>query len=410
LKQIAPNERVSCLHQRASVWYAANDMPSEAIRHALNAGDAARVNQILAGNVLAMVENIELLDVLKHFAELPVHQISSNPWLCVAYAWAKAYANPSATINDLLQQAEFGLRGMEESTEKQHLSSHLSAIRAYLAWMRGEAAQALEFAQSALENLPAQDWIARIHLLNIEGLAQQYQGDLFGATQSFRSAIAVGQKIGRIHETLHTYTNLAFTYLLQGHLKNAFSLCQTALAMTEKSGRAGKQMPVLAYAYATQSIIQLEWNDLEAAVASTRQGVGLAEQWRQADALHFALNCLSQALGAARGLEEAFAINQQAMQLAKDISPWYAQISAEKEIMLFLIKGDILTVAKKLSELETGIGRSPNEVSVLVKVSLLLAQNRFPEVINILDEVLGEIRQKGRNQIWLELLPIQALG
>ncbi|MFO7684134.1 MAG: AAA family ATPase, partial [Chloroflexota bacterium] len=87
LKQFWP-ERIPRLHQRASAWYAEQHMPSEAIRHALAAGDIARVNQILAGNVLALVEDVDLFDVLRHFQELPGQQISANPWLCVAYAWA----------------------------------------------------------------------------------------------------------------------------------------------------------------------------------------------------------------------------------------------------------------------------------------------------------------------------------
>ncbi|MCU0485406.1 MAG: LuxR C-terminal-related transcriptional regulator [Anaerolineales bacterium] len=409
-KQIGSNEHIACLHQRASAWYAENNLPAEAVYHALNAGDVTRANQILARNVLAMVENMGVLDVLRHFEDLPAHQISSNPWLCVAYAWVKAYADPCANMNDILQQAEHGLEGIEENAEKKHLSSHLSAIRAYLAWMRGDAAQALEFTQHALENLPAQDWTAHTHLLNIEGLARQHQGDLSGATQAFQSAIAAGEKIGRIHETLHTYTNLAFAHLLQGHLQNAFSLCQAALAMAEKSSQSGKRMPVLAYAHATQSIILLEWNSLDAAVASARQGVALAEQWRQADALHFALNCLSQALGAAGALEEAFAVNQQALQLAKDISPWYTQISTANEIGLFLAKGDTPAAARKVAELEPGLGGSQSKDLLLVEFSLLYAQKRYLDVINTLAGALGDLKQEGWNHFWLKILVIQALA
>lgn len=171
-------------------------MPSESIRHALAAGDIDRVHQAVAGNALAMVENAELFDVLRHFKELPAHQVSSNPWLCMAYAWAKAYADPSAGMDDLLKQAEIALVGVEKDSEKRHLTSHLAAIRAYLAWIKGEAELALEFAQCAMEDLPAEDWAARTHLLNIKGLALQYLGNLIEATQSFEEALVAGQKVG----------------------------------------------------------------------------------------------------------------------------------------------------------------------------------------------------------------------
>lgn len=409
LKQFWP-ERVPQLHQRASAWYAAQHMPAEAIHHALAAGDIAGVNQILAGNVLAMVEDVELFDVLRHFQELPGHQISVDPWLCVAYAWAKAYADPAAGMEDLLQQADQCLKHVEKDSERKHLTSHLAAIRAYLVWMKGEADQALEFAERALENLPEEDWAARTHLLNIKGLALQYQGDLPGAAQAFKAALASGQKIGRIHETLYTTSNLAFVYLLQCRLHEAFTLCQAALSRAAESGLAAPRLPVLAYAHATQSLVLLEWHELETAVASARQGVALAEQWRQADARHFALTCLAQALGAAGEMAEALAVNQQAMRLAKDISPWYAQISAENEIALLLTKGDTLAAAAKLREFGPVLAGSDKRPPLVMEAALLFAQNRFLDVVNLLEEPLADMQQKGKRWSWLRLLLLQALA
>jgi tetratricopeptide (TPR) repeat protein len=169
-------------------------------------------------------------------------------------------------------------------------------------------------------------------------------------------------------------------------------------------------MPVLAYTHATQSLILLEWHELESAVASARQGVALAEQWRQADARHFALTCLAQALGAAGELAEALAVNQRAMHLARDISPWYAQISAETEIALLLTKGDVLAAAEKFRAYESIIAGSKGRKPLFIAASLLLAQNRFLDVVNLLEEPLAEMRQKGGRWSWLRLLPIQAVA
>lgn len=409
IKQFSP-ERIPELHKRASTWYAEHHMPADAIGHALAAGDIDRVHQAVAGNALATVENAELLDVLRHFKELPIQQISSNPWLCIAYAWAKAYADPSVGTEDLLQKAEHVLVSVEKDSEKAHLTSHLEAIRAYLAWMNGEADLALQFAQHAMENLPEDDWAARTQLLNITGLALQYQGDFPGATQSFEAALAAGQKIGRYHEILYTSSNLAYVHLLQGHLHDAFSLCQTALGKIEETGQSSQKFPVLAHAYATTSAILLEWNEVESAVASARQGVALAEQWRQADALHFALTSLSEALGAAGEFKEAFAINQRALQVTGTISPWYAQISTENEIMLLLAKGDIPAAAKKYKEFSSAFEEERVIRLLFMQVLLLYQQNHFLDVVNTLERKLHELKQKGWNFLWIRLMPIYALS
>ncbi|HSN94279.1 MAG TPA: LuxR C-terminal-related transcriptional regulator [Anaerolineaceae bacterium] len=409
IKQLLP-ERIPQLHQRASDWYAENHMPSEAIHHALAARDIDRVHQAVAGNALAMVENTELFDVLRHFEALPAHQVSSNPWLCMAYAWAKAYADPSTGMNDLLQQAEAALTSVEKDSEKRHLTSHLAAIRAYLAWMKGEAELALDFVQHALENLPEEDWAALTHLLNIKGLALQYRGDFLEATRSFEAALAAGQKIGRVHEILYTSGNLAYVHLLQSHLHEAFSICQTAVCKIEEAGQSSQRYPVLANAHATKSNILLEWNEIESAVVSARCGVALAEQWRQTDSLHFALSCLSEALGAAGAFEEAFEVNQRAMQVAGTISPWYARISAENEILLLLAKGDVLPAANKFKGCFPIFEEDKNKKPLFMEVSLLYQQNLFLDVINVLDGTLDDLQKKGWNLFWIKLMPMYALS
>lgn len=409
LKQFQPGW-ISQLHQRASAWYAENNMPTDAVRHSLAGGDITRVNQMLAGNALVMVDHVELLDVLRNFKELPTNEISSNPWLCVAYAWAKAYADPSVELEDLLHQAEHGLIDAGQDPAKDKLTSHLAAIRAYMSWTKGDAEQALEFTQRALNNSLEEDWAVRTHLLNIQGLAWQYQGDLAAATRSFIAALTCGEKSGRIHEVLYSTSNLAYVYLLQSRLHEAFSLCQMASDRAKGSGGSLERMPVLAYAHATRSIILLEWNDLGPAVAAVRQGVALAEEWGQTDALHFALTCLSQALNAAGQTEEAFAVNQRAMQLARNISPWYARISAENEIILNLAKGDVRAAEKKVAEYGPSFAEEKNNEYLLMKISLLYHQNRFLEVIDTLAGTLDDIKQNGWERLWLRLLPFRALA
>lgn len=409
LKQFCP-DRIPQLHQRASDWYGDNHMPSEAIHHALAAGDIDRVHQAVSGNALAMLENAELIDLLRSFNELPSHQVSSNPWLCMAYAWAKAYADPSTGMVELLQQAEKVCQNVEKDSEKRHLCSHLAAIRAYLAWMNGEAEQALGFAQHAMENMPEEDWSARTHVLNIQGLALQYLGDFLGATRAFEEALAVGKKVGRVHELLYTSCNLAYALLLQSHLHEAFSLCQIAVYKTEEVGQSSQRYPVLAHAYATKSNILLEWNQLEPAVSLARQAVALAEQWGQADAINFALISLSETLSAAGEFEEAFAVNRRAIQLAGSISPWYARISAENEIMLLLAKGDVPAAASKFGEFFQTFLQDKNQKQLFMEISLLYQQNRFSDVIDILDGTLENLLQKGWSLLWIKLMPIYALS
>jgi LuxR family maltose regulon positive regulatory protein len=410
LKHTSPDEIVR-FHRRASSWYAAENNLECAIGHALDSGDYHLVNELVSGNVLAMMEHAELVSVLRYFERIPASDMKARPWLGVAYAWTKAYVDPSEELDWKLGQMESGFAGVEDSAEKRRLTSHLDAIRAYVAWVKGRAEQALRYAFKSLENLPEEDWMARCHVLNIEGLAHQYLLDLNQAVQSFEAAILAGQRTSRPYETFHAYTNLAFARYLQGQLRQTSSLCQYVVNLAEQSGESATRMPVLAYAFATLSQVQLEWNDVESAVSNAQRAVTLAEEWNQADTLHYALSCLADALCAAGDLEEAFQVNRRAMQLAKSVSPWFSRISAFVEARLNLAKGQARTAARILEEIEPFIEARDRAGSFLVvKTALFLVQERFEDVVLTLEGPICEMERQGRDWPLMDLLPCMALA
>lgn len=410
LKQTQPS-LIGALHQRASDWYVANGMLAEAISHALDAGDVLRVNKLVSGNALAMTEHAELREVLRHFERMSEAEICSRPWLCVAYAWVKAYVDPTQDIGRILTRAMESLSSIDDILERQHLINHLDAIWAYVAWIKGEADRALEFSHTALNSLPNDDWAMRAHLLNIEGLAFQYLKDLPAAIRSFEAAVAAGERTGKISACFFAYTNLAFTEVIQGRLHRAYALCQQVLSLAEGDSAPGREAPVLAYAYATLSLVQLEWNQVDAALVSARQAVALAERWRQADTLHYSLSCLSKACCAAGDLEEAFAANRRTMQLAANVSPWFFRLSAVDEVFLNLEKGDLLAAARRFEELEALVDdRNEFNHFLVLKAALRYAQHRYAELVAEVETTNQALSQKGMVWFSLDYLPLQALA
>jgi LuxR family maltose regulon positive regulatory protein len=220
-----------------------------------------------------------------------------------------------------------------------------------------------------------------------------------------------GQRTPNSYETFHAYTNLAFAKNIQGQLHQAFSLCQNVLNLAEQSGEITIRMPVLAYAFATLSQVQLEWNNVQSALSNARKAVARAEEWNQADTLHFALTCLAEALCAAGDLEGAFEVSKRAMQLAKNVSPWFFRISACAEAKLNLAKGDLRVASRILEEIEPLIEvRDQAGNFLIVRTALFLAQERFADVVLILEKPVCEMERQGRNWPLMELLPCMALA
>ena len=410
LKQTQP-EFIPVLHQRASDWYVANHFLAEAISHALDAGDVIRVNKCVSGNALAMTEHAELQNVLRHFEQMPEEEICAKPWLCVAYAWVKAYVDPSQEIGQIITRLMEGISEVEDAQERQHLTSHLDAIWAYVAWVKGEPDKALEFARSALASLPDDDWMTRCHVLHTQGSALQNLDRLPDAVQSYEAAILAGQKTNNLQEIFWAHTSLAYVNILQGHLHRAHSLCQQVLSLADQAGLVDRRMPVLAYAYATLSMVQREWNDLDTAISNARQGVVLAEQWRQADTLHFTLTCLAEAFLATGDLEAAYAANQRAMQMAVNVSPWFIRISLANDILIDLARGDLTEAVRQFAELENlTTGENRKGLFLVAKVALLNALGHFPDTLLEVGAIIGELEQKGKVWSITKLLPLQAVA
>jgi LuxR family maltose regulon positive regulatory protein len=159
------------------------------------------------------------------------------------------------------------------------------------------------------------------------------------------------------------------------------------------------------------SLVQLEWNNQESAVHFARESVAMAEQWNQGDSTQDAFSCLSRALCAAGNLEEAFAINQRALQLAIRVSPYYFRFSACDEILLNLVKGNISRAGQRCAEIEPLIGEIEKSGRfLLAKVSLLYAQGLYSEVISVLEESMPDLEQRGAYWYLMNLMPTQALA
>jgi LuxR family maltose regulon positive regulatory protein len=409
LKQIHP-DRIKELHRRASRWYAENNVLSEAIIEALKANDILFVNELVSGNTLAIVEHNELLDVMRHFEDISDKEISQKPWFGVAYAWVKAYSEPTTGLDAILHQLECFLENVENASEKQRLIGHISAIRAYVAWVKGEAEKALEYTQTALANLPETDWTTRCNVFHTRGWVLQFLDRLPEAINSIERAIFAAQKTGRIQETFLPLTSLAYVYYLQGKLRLAFSVCEQILRVAEKSPWEVNRNPYLAYAYSTLSMVQFEWNEIDDALSNAQTGVDLAEKWNQADIIHLALNTLSNALCAAGDIDGALNSHQRAIRLAENVSPWYLMLSISNEIQLLLAKGDISTAIRRFADLEPRWDEKTSNTYLFTKALLQFEEGKMADLLTTLNEEMKELIKRGEILFFLRLLPLQALA
>src|SRR6266705_4019795 len=99
-------DQVATLHRRASAWYEQNDLPSDAIRHALEAFDFERAAGLVERAVPEMRRSRQEATVLGSLKALPDELLQVRPVLSVAYAWALLLNGELEGVEARLQNAE----------------------------------------------------------------------------------------------------------------------------------------------------------------------------------------------------------------------------------------------------------------------------------------------------------------
>ena len=105
-------ERVARLHHAASTWFAEHHHVSEAVDHALAAGDEKRAVQLVENDGIYLVANSQMATLIGLVGKLPPAVVQSHPRLQLALAWAnivlhripaaeQALALMESTLDDL---------------------------------------------------------------------------------------------------------------------------------------------------------------------------------------------------------------------------------------------------------------------------------------------------------------------
>jgi LuxR family maltose regulon positive regulatory protein len=112
-------DQVPTLHRRASEWYEQNELPADAIRHALAAEDYGRAAGLVELAWPAMDQSFQFAVWLGWAKTLPDELVRARPVLSVGYAWA-LFADGELDAGEArLRDAERWLDAPPESGEQE---------------------------------------------------------------------------------------------------------------------------------------------------------------------------------------------------------------------------------------------------------------------------------------------------
>ena len=274
LKQTQP-EQLQILHRSASEWYEQNGFVDEAIEHALRAENFERAASLIEEHVDALWQRGEHSKLRRWLAGLPVELVFSKPHLCILQAWDLFTSGHQDAAERSLQAAEKVLDTNTDLATETSLMEHkqlseydrmkilgrAAAIRAFLAFYRGDVQGISQYSHQALEFLPEDDLAWRSTTTVALGDAYSLIGEMEAAYRVRLEALEASKAAGNIYMILISSMKLAVSMRQQGWLERVIEICQRQLLLANESGLS--QTVVVGWLLAIWGEVLAEVNDLD---------------------------------------------------------------------------------------------------------------------------------------------------
>lgn len=346
-------EIVLNLHRRAAQWLDQNKYSNEAINHALAGEDFEHASKMVESIGPEMMMQNEFDQLTTWLDAMPKEIIYNWPWLCIIRAWmCQRWANLEEGEKYLLaaEQAIDGNSGIEPMGGPEVILGQVSAIRALFALTREQLAQAIDYANQALDYLP-KDHFNRAVAADALGIAKRVVGDFDGAIKIFKEARNDSLRVGNRILAQAIMLELGRAQLFQGRLAQAAETLREAIDLEYR--RTQIKIPYASAANVYLAEILLEWNDFEAAKTHLEEGIQIGQRAKMVDAVISGYAVLSQVYSFMGNKNEAKKAYQSAEKMARDVH------GLEAETINFMRDN---------------------------KIRLLIAQHQLPEALSFMHE------------------------
>jgi len=413
----------------ASRGYEQQGLTHDAVHHALAATDFAQAARLIEHTAEMIAKRGEIATLRAWLEALPDELVRSRVELCLWQGWLLALSGQFDAAERLLQDLE---RPLGTSTNSSPLTSTISsvkpprldkaqrlveytgrvaAIRAFIAFRRGDAPRTIDLALQALEQLP-EDQAFRGLVAWYLGIAYLWSGDLAKGSASLTEARAISQAAGNSYAAFMATFELAQMQARQGYLHQADQSYQQALELgAERGGRLAATGP----AYVGRGELQREWNHLDTAAHYLQEGIAQCQQTGNASIMlmgHITLARVKQAQGDAAGADMLIQKIPQILRSSR-LSPLNAAQFTAWHARLALAQGDLALAARWVQERQLRMDDElspPRDIEYLTLARVLITQHRPDEALPLLARLLHLAERDGRMGNALEILVLQAVA
>jgi LuxR family maltose regulon positive regulatory protein len=251
------------LHRAASLWFAQNDDPAEAVKHALAAQDWRRATELIIQESDGLLRRGELATLSGWCQRLPESVVDADAQLCLVYAWPLLLSSQGERAEPLLTRAE------QLAEDKQWLTGDIASAKAYLAQVQGDGVRLVAESERALALLPPENITARgVVAINL-GVAYWHMGQLDAAQRALEEAQDAAKTTRNDYALAAAEVFLTRILAVAGHLRQAMEGYQALLS-------TGMGLPMVVLLHLDLATLYYEWNDLVLAEEHLEKGKQLA--------------------------------------------------------------------------------------------------------------------------------------
>ncbi len=274
-------QQTRSLHRRASAWYAAADLPGDAIRHALAAEDHEGAVALIEAHAMGMVMQWYARTVTGWMELIPPEWAARSPRTNFAFAWMHlSHGNFAAALPYLQQLQQMDADGLFTEDDPALLAQWLN-MQVMMLNAQGQADEALALARRALGIVPPEDHLIRCYLYGGLATAHEQREEYAAAEQAYRRIIEHGRAANHVVSELLGITSLALLGLAQGRLHMVH---EVALAGLDRLEQSGELSPIGAAVHGEIAGAYYQWQQLDEAHRHLQRAVDISNLAGYSDA------------------------------------------------------------------------------------------------------------------------------
>ncbi|HEY2454325.1 MAG TPA: HTH-type transcriptional regulator MalT [Scandinavium sp.] len=255
------------IHRSAAESWMAQGFPSEAIHHALSAGDAHMLRDILLNHAWGLFHHSELALLEESLAALPWDSLLENPRLVLLQAWLMQSQHRYSEVNTLLARVEQEASGEMDAT----LHGDFNALRAQVAINDGDPDEAERLAMVALDELPLASYYSRIVATSVHGEVLHCQGKLSKSLAVMQQTEQMARRHEVWHYALWSLIQQSEILFAQGFLQAAWETQEKAFQLIREQHL--EQLPMHEFLLRIRAQLMWAWARLDEAEMSARHGM-----------------------------------------------------------------------------------------------------------------------------------------